>query len=457
VNGETGKINEIARYLRTVIRSLTAEDAYYNPRKSEGNQSDYSHVAMQLRQLLDMGYADAVLDLGEELWRRGNKQLEYSYGEEETAKEISSCLEIVVQALPDISLSRAQQLLWLIDHEMDDDYGLLDGLDELVRDSRFREEDWREVASILEERLQGMSQPRPGAYSATFRREQITTWLCTAYRRSGQQQKVVPLLEQEADSCRNYEILVKTLLEIGERDRAHHWCVQGFAKTIKDAPSIAKNLRDILCQLAEKEGEFKLAAAYRAEDFFDYPSVKCYEELRKATEKIDVWGSVRTAILDLLHTGIYPAADENNEKSWPLPKLEVGQRRTRGEDDTNPFPLRELLIDIAILEKRHDDAVAMYDELNSIKRWSWHIDERLATAVADSHPDVALQIWKSIADRLMGEDKPEAYQNAAGYLTLMRKLYERNGRLADWKTMIDGLRVEHKPKQRLIEVLDSLE
>jgi len=395
VNGETDKINEIVHDLRKVIHSLTAEDAWYSPRKSEGDQPGYSQVKMQLRQLLEKGHADAVLDLGEELWERGNKQIEFTLNEGNTAMEISSCLEIAVQALPDASLGRAKQLLWLIDHEMDDDYGLLAGLDELVSDSRFQVEDWREVASILEERLKGISQPRPGAYSATFRREQITTWLCTAYRRSGQQQKVVPLLEQEADNCRNYEVLVKNLLEMGERDRAHHWCVQGFARTIKDAPGIAKNLRDILCQLAEKEGKLKLAAAYRAEDFFDYPSVKCYEELRKAAEKVDVWSSVRAAILDLLRTGIYPTADANNGKSWPLPKLEVGQNRTGGGNAVNHFPQRELLIDIAILEKRYDDAVAIYDELNSIKRWSWHIDERLAKAVADSHPDVAQRIWKS--------------------------------------------------------------
>jgi uncharacterized Zn finger protein len=116
-----------------------------------------------------------------------------------------------------------------------------------------------------------------------------------------------------------------------------------------------------------------------------------------------------------------------------------------------------MLIEIALLEQRHDDAVALYQELAKTRRWGWGIDERLAKAVAGSHPEVALQIWKSIADRLIGQVKPKAYQESAGYLRQMHKVYEQTGRLANWQALLASLRAQHKAKRRLMEVLDGLE
>ncbi|MRR08453.1 MAG: hypothetical protein EG828_16335 [Deltaproteobacteria bacterium] len=62
-----------------------------------------------------------------------------------------------------------------------------------------------------------------------------------------------------------------------------------------------------------------------------------------------------------------------------------------------------------------------------------------------------------MADRLIGQVKPKAYEEAAGYLRKMHKVYGQTGRLADWKGLIMRLRVEHKAKRRLMEVLNGLE
>ncbi len=451
---ETGKSAGIVRALRKEIRSLTAESAWRNHWNDEGNLPDYSHVATQLELLLDNGHADAVLDLGEELWQRGRSQVEHSDDEGETAMEIASCLEIVVRALPVSSLGRAKQLLWLIDHGLDDEYGLLDGLDDLKNDQRYGEDEWLDVASVLEERLSGMALPSSGSFSATYARNNLMAWLCDAYRRSGQQQRVIPLLEREADNCRGYETLVKSLLETGEREKARQWCVRGFGRTVKDAPGIAADLRDLLRKMAEEDGKLELAAAYRAEEFFDHPSVNRYEELRAVAERTGLWDGVRVAILDYLRNGKNPVIAG---KKWPLPVPEVERERTKGHHVFDSFPKRELLIDIAILERRHDDAVAIFDELNAVKRWDREVDKRLARSVSDSHPDVALRIWKGIADALIGQVKPKAYQEAAGYLVKMHEVYGKTGRLAEWRTLIASLRVEHKPKRRLMETLNDLE
>lgn len=454
---ETGQIDKIVRSLRKEIRNLTSEDVWFNPWKNEGNLPDYSHVEQQFRALLDGGHADAVFELGEELWRGGVEQIGQSHDEGETAMAIAACLEIVLQALPYTRLSSPEQLLWLVDRELEDEYDLLGGADAVLNVPRYTATHWREVAAALEGRLRQMGAPKTGGFSDTYRRGRVMSWLRNAYGRSGQQQKVIPLLEEEADRCRSYDALVKALLETGERDRARQWCIRGFKKTIEDAPGIAAGLQERLRQMAEEEGRFDLAAAYRAEDFFDRPAEKTFVELRRAAEKACAWPVVRAGVLAYLQSGRRPEPGGKGKNAWPLPEPEVGKPESREKFRLESFPNREMLIEIALLEERHDEAVALYRELAKTRRWGWGIDERLARAVAKSHPEVSLQIWKSIADRLIGQVKPKAYQEAAGYLRQMREVFEKTGRLADWKALLAGLRVEHKAKRRLMEVLDGLE
>lgn len=456
---EGGQVDQLVRSLRKEIRRLTSEEVWYNPWKGEGNLPDYSHTEEQLEALLAAGHADAVFELGEELWERGVRQVEESHDEGETALAIASCLGVVLRALPQTTQTPPEQLLWRVEHELDDEYGLLDGADAVLNDLHYTQEHWREVATVLEAWLNKLDVPKSGKFSTTYRRERIMNWLHKAYLRSGERQKVIPLLEQEADRCRSYDLLVKTLLDAGEYEQARQWCIRGFNMTIVDAPGIASGLQTRLRELAEAEGRFELATAYRAEDFFEQPSENTYLELRCVAEKINAWSAVREGGLGYLQTGKRPTGSGQGRggRNWPLPEPEVKKTESPNKFRMESFPNREMLIEIAILEKRHDDAVAIYQELAKTRRWSWSVDEQLAKAVATSHPDVALQIWQSIAERLIGQVKPKAYQEAAGYLRLMNQLYEKTGRVAEWKTLLMRLRTQHKAKRRLMDVLDALE
>ena len=115
-----------------------------------------------------------------------------------------------------------------------------------------------------------------------------------------------------------------------------------------------------------------------------------------------------------------------------------------------------MLIDIAILEKRPDDVVSLYQHLCKTKRWNREIDKTVAQAVANTHPDLALAIWKNIVNGLIDQVKPKAYEEAAVYLRLMKKVYTRNQRTQDWHGLLGALRTKHKAKRRLIGVLDTL-
>ena len=188
-----GQVDKLVRALRSEISDLTAEPAWYNHWRGEGSLPDYSHVEEQLRALAGHGHADAVLQMGAELWTNGIAQVEQSDDEGETAMAIAACLETVLAALPQSSLAPPEQLLWVIDRTLEDDYCLLDAAEKLFRWRGYTRAHWREVASTLEARLEAIPKPRTTKFSVRYRRERLLTVLTAACARAGGNERTLIL------------------------------------------------------------------------------------------------------------------------------------------------------------------------------------------------------------------------------------------------------------------------
>jgi uncharacterized Zn finger protein len=453
----SGQIDKLTRTLRKEIRNVTSEDAWFNPWKDEGSLPDYSHIREQMTALLKKGHADVVVGLGRELWERGNDQIEQSDDDGHTAGEIQECMEVVFKAVSSSSLSAPEQLLWMIDISLEDEFSISDSCEGFIRRKEYTKEHWQEVGEKLLERLTVMPKPKGDSFSSRYQRERLMDRLIEAFEKSGQQEKIIPLLEKEVHATRCYERLVEAYIQSGHPEKARSWCIKGFAATIHDAPGIAFGLRKKLRELAAKEKRFDLVASYRAEDFFDRSGRAGYVKLQKAAEKIKVWPDVRSAILCFLENGKRPVLlfKEEEKHNWPLPPPEVMAKPARRLLDR--YPDFGALIDIAILEKRLDDVVQLYRKQQKTNRWGIGMGEEVAAAVAGTHPDTALGIWEQIAVGKIKLVKPKEYEAAAVYLRKMRKVYQKTKRIGEWRQLIATLRIEHKAKRRLMEVLDSLE
>ena len=452
-----GEVARLVQSLHREIRDLTAEPAWYDPWRETGELPDYSHLERQLRALAQKGHADALLELGDELWSRGTRQVEQSDDEGETALAIAGCLERVLEALPKSSLTPPQQLLWIIERQLEDEYGLLGSSEDLLKRRQYTRTHWSEVAQALETRLKTMNKPTGKGFTATYRRSWLLDQLIDAHARAGEEERIIPRLEAEADSCRCYGALVERLLEAGDLERARYWCIHGYEQTIAEQPGIAHSLQKHLRKIAQKERRYDLVAAYRAREYLDRPTKQGYEALRKAAEKARCWPAVRSAILDYLETGIDPTSDsEQSHPTWPLPRPEVVPPAPGKRARFRRFPDLDTLIGIAILEQRPDDVVALHQRRGKRSRMSRETDRAVAKAVEETHPDVALAIWQEIAEELIAQVKPRAYLEAAPYLKMMKQLYSRNDRSAEWNAYLQALRTRHKAKRRLMEVLDTL-
>ena len=476
-----GSIARLVASIRREIDDASSEPGWSDHWRRESETPDYSGVKQRLKNLLDAGHADAVVELGEYLMERGVRQVGQSNDEGETGMEIADCMAIAFKAVTRSGLSASQRLLWEIDLRLTDEYDFLNGLKGPVEARNSGDKAaWSGAADVLSSRLAGLSVHGAGGQegsSSRYHRAHVMRWLVHALEKAGRAREVIPLLESETAHTDCYEELVDKLIKAGRLEQAREWARKGFVQTLNRLPGIAWKVEERLRELAVRARDHPLAAAYRALEFLDTPEVKGYSDLRKAAIAAGQWDVIREPILQYLETGIRPdipptAGERSSGRQgdgataqgearpspdgWPLPSTGLPAR----EKDPRwvRFPDTDTLIDIAILEKRHDDAIRWYRHRG--KPSVFGVDGRgedVARAVQMTHPDDAIAIWKGLVDREIAQVKPSAYQTAGGYLKKIGVVYARTGRVAEWAAYCAELRAQNVRRPRMIGVLNAIE
>src|SRR5262249_4364655 len=120
----SGKTGDLLRQTRKEIARVTRERADYDAWHGGGPLPDDSGIKRRLEQLVELGQADAVLELGRELFEEGKQQVEEGHDEGETASELTDCLGVVFRAVLRSSRAGSEKLLYAIDLCLEDDYDL---------------------------------------------------------------------------------------------------------------------------------------------------------------------------------------------------------------------------------------------------------------------------------------------------------------------------------------------
>ena len=454
-----GNIIPIREAIRRDIEALEPDWQDYDAFDAD---TDFARIAERLAALLDAGYADDVVELGEVFLELAPKRYEYShYDDWDISSGIAECLDIILKALTRSSLPPAEQLLWYIEAELKDEYAIFDNTEDFIKKRGYKKADWQVVSEILESRLQAQKVPQDnGTFSDSYKRENLSRWLQTALERSGRQTDIIGLLQREAPITYRYDKLASALLTAGREQEAHDWIVEGFAKTIDKLPGIAWLLAEQLIDMARREKQHANIASVLALKFFYRPDTALYRELEKAAKRIRCWPAVQQALLTYLETGMRPDLQPTKKhqtsipsSNWPLPPCDL--QLPNAKRAATLFPNTDVLTNVAIYEKRPDDILKWY-HLGKKGRLYHDTDDSVAEAVKSTHPDEALAIWKRVAEWEIARVKPAAYKVATPYLKKIRALYRKQKRTDGWNTYLTALRRQHKAKRRLVEILNSL-
>lgn len=445
----SGDVKLLIKRLKKEIREITSEPGWQNHWNHEGYTPDYSEIRIKLETLLKAGHPDETLKLGQELIELGNQQIEESHDEGETATEIEECMPIIVKALEQSSMAKADKLAWAVDVVLKDDYDVFNAFDEYLG-RKYAKADWGILADQLLKQLNKMkSSGNQDVFHRNYARDRLSNWIIYALEQAGKDDEIIPLCEAEAQRTGSYTRLVKCLIIKKRYADAEQWIQEGIKKTEKEAPGIASDLRNRLKEIRSSQKDWIAVGTMQTEEFVRYPSTQTYTECKKANVKTKTWPKVQEHLLVYLEKGQLPW----KQKGWPLGKSNQSKPdRSYG----NTFPMTDVLIDIAILEKHPDRVLFWHDySQKNGRNWIGVGDDRIAVAIQEHAPERSVAIWKTIAEGLINQTKPSAYEQAASYLRKAEKVIKHQKKQSDWKKYLTGLREKHARKKRFIEILNQ--
>jgi uncharacterized Zn finger protein len=196
-----------------------------------------------------------------------------------------------------------------------------------------------------------------------------------------------------------------------------------------------------------------------------------------AANKAGCRESVQRLALAFLETGVQPMRITTSKKGerkiqlaegWPVPVPDYLAPLMRSEDQRRASnePHYDVLIDMAIADKRPDDVLRWYDTPCAQRKqspygssWSGPIayGDRVAEAVAKSHPQRAIGIYRQQVNQNLTRASVDAYETVAAYLRKMQPIMKSMNRENDLTQLVDDIRLRHRNRPRFMEILDRLE
>ena len=153
---------------------------------------------------------------------------------------------------------------------------------------------------------------------------------------------------------------------------------------------------------------------------------------------------------------------------WPLPTpgYLLFLLRTEARSRMLARPHYGVLIDMAIADRRHEDVLRWYDKMRADQKqmrgalpWlgSDSYADSVAEAVAKSHPDRALEIYRQRVNANLTRAHVSAYEVVAAYLRKMRPILKSLHREEEWKQSVADIRLRYRNRPRFMEILDRLD
>ena len=443
----SGDIDAAIEAARREMERVTGEDVWYDYDERELHVPDYGLLCEQLESLCAAGHADVVLELGIELVKLANGQVEDAHDDQEgeASVAISECLESVWEAVGQSSLSPAGRIIWLYDVGEFDDYDLC-GDAEAYAEEEVEPEVWSEVADALLARLAG-----PGSDGDAYECARDMERIARALDRAGRSVEALEFTLTQASRGHNVPAAVDRLVAAGRLEEAKALARQGIADKRHGNGHIAANLRHTLQQIAAQEGDAALAAALSADAFFSRLVRSAYIDLREVARDAGLWDGLRVIVFDAVERGVLA----RDMEGWPLPA--TGLELDRGHLAAHA-PDLHLLTEMALVEGDPELVLAYFDRLAAARPAPYRpgLGAEVAAAVVDTQPDRAIAIWLSLAEDCISHTNQSGYAAAINHLRPVRRTLTALNREAEWDAILTDIRARHKRKRSFIPMLDTM-
>lgn len=459
---DEGDVGHLLANARKELRKVTSEPGWMDHWGEEGYTPDFSRLTRYLDRMTECGQANAVVELGREILERGTELIEQSDDEGETTLAFAKCLPSIFQALTVSTLPSVQKLLYAISADLVDEFDVIDAeMLNSVIEGNASHSNWSAVAESLDGLLKSLPSKRE------FERERVSNWLMQALKRAGREDEIVALREREARITGNYIPFISFLIQQNRYDDAQRWAMEGIQKAVQVSPGTAHQLAGAMCEIARQQRQWDLVAAHVAREFFDRPSPESFNALVAAAEQAGCREAVARLAMEFLETGNPPFSigvrkDGVHQaicrSDWPLPLPEYLVPLSQ---ILNRHPHYDVLVDMAIAARRPDDVLRWYDKWHAAQGdvWSFRAGraDKVAAAIAESHPENALEIYQDLVNKNLERAEIPAYELVAANLKKMRPIMKSLDQGWRWNELVTEIRIRYRNRRKLMEILDRLE
>lgn len=226
---------------------------------------------------------------------------------------------------------------------------------------------------------------------------------------------------REIHSCSDYDLMghADRLIKHKHADMAHD-----LVRERLSSDKHGRNdwqLRDWLKRFYQYRKDWPSLLQLCADEFHRQPTLAGYQEIRKLSQKLKTWKSLRPELISMV------PQDSTELIRIHLDEGDVGQA-------------------IQLLEARPKKRTG--------GGLGWDgVDLEVAKAAEKSHPDTALNTYRAEAERLIAGRGRGNYQSACEYLKKVQRLFKAFGRTDGWKTYLTELRNQHRSLRAFQEEL----
>jgi uncharacterized Zn finger protein len=431
---------------------------------------DYSGLVEMIDRVLSPGTADELLKLMPKLFVAIDEQVQAYDENGEISDEAVQCYEIAVEILRLSSLNPSDKLLWAIEHI------IYDGLDLSTALSDFLDEDhsvesWSGAADKLLERLEknqifiddndlekhrlfecNNNNNNNYYYYYNYKRNEFSDMLILTLKKSNRQDEILSILKNEVKTTKEYNHLVKYLIQLGNFDEANKYIAQGIKDTCNSSPDITKSLQKIRADIYSQIKDWGNVLSYYVYEFVYVPSTDNYAQVRELALQMNCWPVARQLLFEYLEFGVLPW----NQKAWNWPEPDQAELSVINQRQIS-VPMASTLIEIALFEDDPAAVIKLYNQFHDKYASSYsHFDLKVADQVKHLDPDLALNIWKNKAEIEIEKANRYSYFSARDYLKSAGDLLKDLNRQAEWSEYLNRLRSDNIRKKLLIKILSDL-
>jgi uncharacterized Zn finger protein len=465
---ESSDSKDILESLRTDIDAIVQESGKQVPWNRRSADPDYSSMNDRMEVLLSMGYADAVVRCGKDLFRSSTVQIgemdcdgEDVDDSEGIRWDVSECMKTVFLALDRSTLPVHERMMYVADLEFNDDCGLCP-LAHHFWNGPFTKDDWSRFADLLLTRIEAdQNAVDMKENSPPYSLKESIQKLLVAFDAANRSDDAIRFCIDAAAKPGYTPSLVRYLIRMKRWEEARQW-IEREIRQEHNHYERAAELRTLQRELWEQEDDWLHIAGMRAEEFLSIPTIYGYRDLKKASERAGVWREVSKECLDYFSldnkTGTSVSKSGGGEKILGiLPRSGV---TTLKPERRIKVPAYEILIAIAIDEKNPDDVITWYDRSASEKPACYlapALVEGVADTIAEKFPERAIVIWKQIAEAYLKEARPKSYELAIGDIRKIKETLKHQDRLPEWEHYLSELKKNHVRKKRFLDMLVILD